>query len=79
MIKYNPFEWPNCGAPERQCAVLIIKWEVGDLDGTGAAIDGRRQPVHPAVVVDQHVGIVGHIKLSINAAEKRVFYIKKKR
>lgn len=71
MIKYNHFEWLSCAAPECQCAVLIIKWEIGDLDGTGAAIDGRRQPVHRAVVVDQHVGIVGHIKLSINAAEKR--------
>lgn len=71
MIKYNHFDWLNCAAPECQSAVLIIEWEVGDLDGTGAAIDGRRQPVHPAIVGDQHVGIVGHIKLSINAAEKK--------
>ncbi len=48
---------------------MIIKWEVGDLNGTSAAIDGGRQPVHPATAGDQHVGIVSHIELAINAAE----------
>lgn len=71
MIKYNNFEWRSCVAPECQRAVLIIKWEVGDLDGTGAAINGRRQPVHRAIAGDQHIGVVGHIKLAINAVEKR--------
>lgn len=73
MIKYYNFEWRNCAQPECQRAVLIIKWEVGDLDGTGAAIDGRRQPVHRAVASDQRVGVVSHIKLAINAAEKSFF------
>lgn len=56
--------------PEGQSAVLVIKGEVGDLDGTRAAVDGRGQPVDPARVADQHVGVVRHAKVSINAAEK---------
>lgn len=48
---------------------MIIKWEVGDFEGTIAAIDSRWQPVHPAVAADQHIGVVGHIKLAINAAD----------
>lgn len=61
---------PGGNTPEGQGAVLVIKGEVGDLDGTRAAVDGRGQPVDPARVADQHVGVVGHAKVSINAAEK---------
>lgn len=55
--------------PECKCAVLIIKWEEGDLNGTRTAIDSRRKPVNPAIITDQHICVVSHIKLAINAAE----------
>lgn len=48
---------------------MIIKGEVGDLNCTSAAIDGRRQPIHPPIIGDQYIGIVGHVKLAINATE----------
>lgn len=48
---------------------MIIKWEIGDLNGTSASIDSRRQPVHPTAAADQHIGVVSHVKLAINAAE----------
>lgn len=54
---------------------MIIERKIGDLNGTGAAIDGWRQPVHPAVVCDQHVGVVGDVKLAINAAEYTLLII----
>lgn len=57
--------------PEYQCAILIIKWEIGDLNGTGATVDGRRQPVHRTIVGDQHISIVSNIKLSINTVKDR--------
>lgn len=57
--------------PEYQCAVLIVKWEVGDFNGTGAAIDSWRQPVHPSIAADQDVGVVSHIKLAIDAAHDK--------
>lgn len=57
--------------PEYQCAILIIKWEIGDLNGAGATVDGRRQPVHRTIVGDQHISIVSNIKISINTVKDR--------
>lgn len=48
---------------------MIIKWEIGNFNGTCAAIDGRRKPIHSSIAADQDVGIVSHIKLAINAGE----------
>ena len=65
--------YPVCPSilPEHQGAVLIVKGEEGDLYCAGAAVDGRGQPVHPACVVDQHVGVVRHVKLAVDAANDR--------
>ncbi len=48
---------------------MIVKWEIGDLNGTSASIDSRRQPVHPTTAANQYIGVVSHVKLAINAAE----------
>lgn len=50
----------------------MIKKEVErerNLNGAGAAVDGRWQPVDGTVAVNQHVDIQGDIKLAVVTAE----------
>lgn len=61
----------NHATPEYQSAVLIIKREVGDFNCAGATVDGRRQPVHRPIAIDQHVSVVSNVKLAINAEQKK--------
>lgn len=49
-------------APEFEGAVLPVKGEEVDVDGTGGAEDGRRQPVDIAGVVDEDVAVVGDLE-----------------
>jgi len=54
--------------PEFEGAVLPVEGEEVDVDGTGAAEDGGRQPVDVACVVDKDVAVVGGLEEPIVAA-----------
>lgn len=55
-------------SPEHHGAILPVEGEIVDGDGTSAAVDGGRQPVHAAVRRHQRVTIQRHFKLSIHTA-----------
>lgn len=42
---------------------------VTDLDGAGAAVDGRGEPVDCAIVVNQHIDVEGNIELTVVTVE----------
>lgn len=42
---------------ELKGAVLLVKREITNFDFTGRFVDGRRKPVHLAVVGDDSVGV----------------------
>lgn len=49
-------------APEFEGAVLPVEGEEVNIDGTGTAEDGGRQPVDIARVVDEDVAVVSDLK-----------------
>ena len=50
-------------------AGLLIEREVRDVDRAGALVDGRWDPEHLAVRVDQDVGFVAHLVVTVGAGE----------
>ena len=55
----------NGGLPELEGAVLPVKGEEVDVDGTGRAEDGGREPVDGPRRLYQHVAVVGHLELGV--------------
>lgn len=53
-------------SPEDHGAVLPVKREVVDSNGTCTAIDGRRQPVHTAIRRHQCIAIECYLEPSIH-------------
>lgn len=47
-------------------AVLLIKWEEGDIDAAGALVDGRGDPANFAVVEEVSFGHVGDSELTVS-------------
>lgn len=57
-------------SPEDHGAVLPVKGEVVDSDGAGAAVDGRRQPVHTAVRRHQSIAVKCYLELPVHTVHK---------
>lgn len=58
-------------SPENHGTVLPVKGKVVDPDAAGAAVDGRRQPVHAAVRRHQSVAVHCNLKLTIYTVGQR--------
>lgn len=57
-------------SPEHHGAVLPVKGKIVDSDGTSAAVNGRRQPVHTAVRRHQRIAVKCYLELSIHTVHR---------
>jgi len=55
-------------------AGLLIEGEVGNIDGAGALVNGRRNPENLSRWIDQHVGLVAHLVVAIGTVGGKVWY-----
>jgi len=46
---------------------LLVKGEIGDIDGAGRLVDGRGYPQYVPVTVDDDIGLVRHFVLAVGA------------
>lgn len=70
-VSQEELPWCPCSL-EDHGAVLPVEGEVGDMDDTDAAVDGRGQPVDAAIRGHQHVGVEGDLECPIDAGGKRM-------
>jgi len=61
---------PGWCSLEDHGAVLPVEGEIGDMDGTGAAVNGGGQPVDAAIRGHQHVGVQCDLERPVDAGGK---------
>lgn len=64
----NSVKTDRSAVPEHHAAVLPVKREVVDFDGTGALVDSRGQPDHATVRIYQSVSVERHLKTPVHTS-----------
>ncbi|GFV88407.1 hypothetical protein TNCV_1242201 [Trichonephila clavipes] len=63
----------KCPRTELHHALLLIEGEVRDVDAARALVDGRWDPHHPSIGINEDVRLVTYLIVAISAATRKDF------